>query len=493
MSTNKKEKGGGAEPNVLPYTIFTGDNLPILRGIDSFCIDLIYLDPPFNSNHNYAAPIGSEAAGAKFKDTWTLNEIDRAWMEEIGKRHRGVKMVIEASEEASGKSMMSYLIYMAIRLIEMHRILKDTGSIYLHCDPTASHYLKLILDAVFGQAWFRNEISWRRYGSHNDGKRYGRVSDRLLYYGKSKSVTWNPQYKELDAEYVESTYCYEDEKGKYMSGPMTGPSSGYEYEWNGVTKQWRYPLNTMRELDKAGKILYPKKVNGVPRVKRYLSDSKGVPLADVWDDVRALTGNNKERTGYPTQKPLALLERIIQVSSNPGDLVLDPFCGCATTLVAAQERREEHHRAWIGIDISLKAVDLIKTRFSKELGIFNPNIIERTDLPARTGAKPSRGIKNILYSLQSGNCNLCAIHMSDKKHFHLDHITPKQAGGPNVDENLQLLCGNCNSSKGVKSMTTITAEYREKGRQTNQNPRYIADLTKAERKDYSLPQKPVFY
>ena len=274
-----------AEPNWKNRTIWTGDNLPIMRGMNSQSIDLIYLDPPFNSSANYAAPIGSAAAGAAFKDTWTLDDVDIAWLDLIEAKHPQLNRVIHA---AMTKSDKSYLIYMAVRLLEMKRLLKLTGSIYLHCDPTMSHYLKLMMDAVFGRLNFQNEVVWsyRRWPSKQP--RYQRMHDVLLFYTKSIEHTFNFEYE--------------------------GVSESYQKRFKGKTQ-----------------VLDPK-----TKTRKLVVDAptKGLPRRDVWE-LSIIAGSSKERVGYPTQKPLSLLDRIIKASSNEGDVVFDPFCGCATSLVAA--------------------------------------------------------------------------------------------------------------------------------------------------------------
>ena len=232
-----------AEPNFTDKTIWTGDNLDILRGMNSECVDLIYLDPPFNSNQNYAAPVGSKAAGAAFKDTWTLSDLDVAWMGLIADEQPAMYQVLQAAGLAHGRGMQSYLCMMAVRLMEMRRVLRLTGSIYLHCDPTASHYLKLLMDAVFRQGNFRNEITWKRYGAHNDvgqgSKHFGRVHDTILAYGKSGPVTWNQGFVPLDEGYIKSTYRHVDEVTgrRFTTTPLTGPGGSAKgnpvFEWNG--------------------------------------------------------------------------------------------------------------------------------------------------------------------------------------------------------------------------------------------------------------------
>jgi len=261
---------------------------------------------------------------------------------------------------------MAYLVMMAARLIELHRILKPTGSLYLHCDPTASHYLKMILDMIFGVANFKNEIVWRRYGVHNDvgqgSKHFGRIHDVIFFYVKSNSHVWKQLFVPLDPEYVSGTYKHvEPETGRvFCTTPLTGPGGAEKgnpvFEWNGHTRAWRYNKETMERLDKERKLYYSK--TGYVRQKLYLDESKGTPVQDEWDDIPSLSGSHKERLGYPTQKPIALLERIIQASSNPGDVILDPFCGCGTAVHAAQKLG----RIWVGIDITPLATTLIKSR-----------------------------------------------------------------------------------------------------------------------------------
>ncbi len=444
-------------------TIFTGDNLEILRGFPDDYIDLIYLDPPFNSKHNYAAPIGSKAAGAAFKDTWTLDDIDMAWWGEIAETNRSLYEVLDMTRHVGGKSAMSYLIYMAVRILELHRILKDTGSIYLHCDPTMSHYLKMVLDAVFGVSSFRNDITWKRFSSHNDGKRYGKISDQVLFYTKTQNYTWNLVYTPYSKEYIAKNYGNKDERGLYTHASLTAESlagGGYEYEYKGHYRIWKRPLESMLELERANLIHMPNKKNGMPRYKIYLDDAKGVPLQNIWADIPNVQG--QERLHYPTQKPLQLLERIIQSSSNKGDIVLDPFCGCATTCSAA----ERLNRKWIGIDISPKAVDLLNARLVSEAGLDKYTkgagiLIHRTDIPIRKGNR-SKNIKHQLFGIQEGRCNLCK-HEIEFRHMEVDHVIPRAKGGPDDDANLQLLCGHCNRVKGKDTMEEARVRLKELG------------------------------
>ena len=271
------------EPNFKNRTLWTGDNLHVMRGLNSETVDLIYLDPPFNSNKNYSAPIGSEAAGAAFKDTWTLSDVDLAWHGEIAEANPALYRVIDAARESHGKGMQSYLTMMAVRLLEMKRLLKSTGSIYLHCDPTASHYLKMVMDSVFGAGRFRSAISWKRTSGHSDAARYGSVHDDLLLYVNGEKATWNSQFQAYDDGYVKSHYRFEDSKGRrYRTGDLTAgglAGGGYEYEWNGVTRIWRCPPERMAELERMGRIRYTSK--GTAEYIRYLDEMPGVSLQDA--------------------------------------------------------------------------------------------------------------------------------------------------------------------------------------------------------------------
>ena len=428
-----------------------------MRGMEDESVDLIYLDPPFNSKHNYAAPIGSKAAGAEFKDIWTLSDIDVSWWGEIADQNEPLYSIIGTAGKIGGKSTMSYLIYMSIRILEMHRILKSTGSFYLHCDTTMSHYLKLVLDSIFGHGSFRNDITWRRTpNTHNDGKRYGKVSDQILFYTKTKNYNWYTVYTPYSEKDIKKYFKNEDGHGKYNSIMLTAESlagGGYEYEYKGHVRIWKRPLKSMRELEKEERIHMPKSKNGIPRYKMYLDEAKGIPLQNIWTDIQNVQG--EERLGYPTQKPLALLERIIESSSSVGEVVFDPFCGCATACLAA----EKLGRQWIGCDVSERAYSLIEQRLKKDAGIAKfitgaGEVIHRTDIPRKKGNR-TKDIKHTLYGIQHGYCNGCKYHYQFKD-LEVDHIIPKIQGGQNDDRNLQLLCGNCNRRKGGKlNMTEL--------------------------------------
>ena len=457
-----------AEPNFADKTIWTGDNLDILRGMNSECVDLIYLDPPFNSNQNYAAPVGSAAAGAAFKDTWTLSDLDVAWMGLIADEQPATAHVLKTAGLTHGKGMQSYLTMMAVRLMEMHRVLKPTGSIYLHCDPTASHYLKLLMDALFGASNFMAEITWKRTSAHSDSRTFGNVADIVLFYGNQINI--NDVRVPYDPAYIARYYRYDDGDGRgpYTLDNMTSPNPrpNMTYEWRGhppPVKGWRYSLETMAKLHDEGRIWYPDNPNQRPRLKRYLNEMPGNVVDNIWTDIPPINSQAKERIGYPTQKPLALLERIIKASSNEGDIVLDPFCGCATACIAA----DKLGRKWVGIDISPKAVELVNMRLQQTMGsLFHHGYVTaRTDIPRRTDIEapiPYRQNKHILFGQQEGLCNGCKGDFPFKL-FEVDHRVPRSRGGTDHLDNLQLLCSSCNRIKGDRPQEYLVARLAEIG------------------------------
>lgn len=393
---------------ITENTLFYGDNLTILRDyIPSESVDLIYLDPPFNSKRTYNVLFKyesgeeSEAQIAAFDDTWHWNAAAEAtYYELVTQAPDRVSKMIAALREFIGPSqMLAYLVMMAARLVELHRVLKPTGSLYLHCDPTASHYLKIILDTIFDVQNFRNEFIWKRSTAHNDAKQgakqAGRIHDVVFFYTKSNDWVWNTVYTSYDEQYVKQNYRHIDPKTKQrfradnLTAAKPGGDTSYEWrvkkrvedtqweadlseeykqpkrdwEYKGVPpyngRFWAYSKTKMVEFATQDLIYYSK--SGMPNYKRYLDTMPGVSLQDIWDDIPPISSQAAERLGYPTQKPLALLERIIEASSNPGDVVLDPFCGCGTSVAAAQKLG----RKWIGIDITHLSIALMKYRLQE--------------------------------------------------------------------------------------------------------------------------------
>jgi DNA modification methylase len=365
----------------MENVLYFGDNLEIMRRyVPDDSVDLVYADPPFKSNQNYNVLFqekdGSRAASQilAFEDTWTWDQEDEAVFADLVTAGGKVADALQSFRQLIGPcDMLSYLVMMAPRLMECRRVLKASGSMYLHCDPAASHYLKLLMDAVFGPANFRTEIVWKRSSAHSDAKQgraqHGRIHDVILFYTKTDEWFWNQVFTPYDQDYVDSFYKY-TEPGtgrRYRLGDLTGPGGAAKgnpsYEVMGVTRFWRYSKEKMAELIQQGRVVQTKP-GAVPAYKRYLDEMQGVPLQDWWGDIGPIAAQAAERLGYPTQKPVALLERIIRSSCPEGGAVLDPFCGCGTTITAAQSLG----RAWIGIDITHLAITLMKERLKDTFG-----------------------------------------------------------------------------------------------------------------------------
>ncbi len=371
-------------PTVEKSVLYYGDNLPILRNRDYFpneSVDLVYLDPPFNSNQDYnvlfAEQDGSRSAAQiqAFTDTWRWDASARRQFDETVEAGGKAAEALAAFRSLVGESdMLAYLSMMAPRLVELRRVLKNTGSIYLHCDPTASHYLKLLLDSILGPENFLGEVIWRRTAAHVTSRRWPRLHDSILVFAKdSASVTFNSLRVDADPGWVDREYRHEDERGRYMvdnltgAGTTNGPSGlpwrGVDPRKIGAGRHWRYSPETLDTLDAEGRIYWPKK-GEYPKLKQYLSESKGAAVGDLWTDIQVIGRTAAERLGYPTQKPEELLERIILAGSSVGDTVLDPFCGCGTTIAAAQRLG----RRWIGIDVTHLAITLIRSRLADAYG-----------------------------------------------------------------------------------------------------------------------------
>ncbi|MDH5764182.1 MAG: DNA methyltransferase [Nitrospinota bacterium] len=362
--------------------LYFGDNLKVLReSIQDESIDLIYLDPPFNSKANYnilfKSPKGhdSDAQISAFDDTWHWGEqAEREYKEILHQGNTNVAEMMESLRRFLGENdMMAYLTMMANRLLELHRVLKPTGSIYLHCDPTASHYLKIVLDGVFGVRNFKNEITWKRKTGRGEtnlkSNRFGITTDIILFYSKTDKNLFNSQFNSNAAgyqEYIDKFFRHIDEKGRRfridnLASPSPRPNLIYEYKgYPPPEKGWAISKDKMEQWDNEGRLYFPKNKSGRIQRKRYLDELKGKPVQNLWDDIEMISSHSAERLGYPTQKPVSLLERIIQASSNEDDTVLDPFCGCGTTVHAAQKL----NRQWVGIDITHLAISLIEKRLN---------------------------------------------------------------------------------------------------------------------------------
>ena len=380
------------QTNVLYY----GDNLDILRRyIADESADLVYLDPPFNSNRDYNVIFRDESGNntdaqlLAFEDTWHWGpdaERQYAYLTNTA-RNQGrvlstVSTIVAALRSGIGENqMMAYLVEMAVRLVQLHRVLKPTGSLYLHCDPTASHYLKVLLDQIFDPRNFRNEIVWKRAqtvkGNFGQGSRfYGPQTDTILFYTKTDTYTFHQPFTAYSAGYVDGAYRHvEPGTGRRyrlvsMIGPGGAAKGNPKYEVMGIEKYWRYSKEHMLELIAQGLVVQTTP-GTVPSRKYYLDEGKGVPVQSLWDDLNSLQAASTERLGYPTQKPVALLERIIEASSNPGDVVLDPFCGCGTALVAAQKLE----RQWIGIDITYLSIAVMRARLKDSFGLADVEVI----------------------------------------------------------------------------------------------------------------------
>ena len=489
------------EPNFENRTLYHGDNLDFLRGMNSGTVNLIATDPPFNKDKDFHATPDSLAAGARFQDRWSWQrDIHDDWLIAIQRDEPEVWHVITAAKEVYGDDMAAFLCWLGVRLLEMHRVLTDDGSLYLHIDHTAHAWVKCLMDAIFGKSNFRNEVVWRRTTSHTDAKGLGSVHDSILFYRKSTELTWNPVYQPLDPEYVENYYRYKDSDGRrFMSSDLSGAGSGPDRNFGerGVIappkgRHWMYDDAGIERLLADNKIFWTR--NGVPRFKVYLDEHLGMPATDVWDDIQPLRSWHKERAGYPTQKPLALYERIIKASSNEGDFVLDPFCGCATTPIAA----ERLGRQWLGMDIWNGAHQIVLDRLESEGlavkvdGVRQSNgqrlltfgdIHYETTPPTRTDdgepATPTfrtptgRAVRYPRPRTQHATlladlgpfCQGCGRNYGgDTRVLEVDHVSPKSDGGTDAYENLTLLCPPCNKEKRDRiTLSGLQDENRKNG------------------------------
>ena len=516
-----------AEQNFPDNTIYELDNLDVLRGMNSETVNLIATDPPFNTKRNRASTAGFYVDNWKWGDTgklpdqWAWNEVHPVWLEEIRDENRALYGVIEAAGHCHGQDIAAFLCFLSVRLLEMHRVLKPTGSIYLHCDHTANAYIRMAMDAIFGARNFRNEIVWKRATAHSDAGRYGNISDAIMFYGKTRETTWNGEKiaTPKTQEQLDAAYPSRDSVGKFQSSNLTGPLHGAQ-RGTPSTQPWRrYDVHTLGRcwsvprtgkyaqyieerfipeysqiegiqarldaLDQAGLIIHPKR-GAWPGLKRYADADQGNQPQNIILEPTGFTNFNKgpEYTGSPDQKPLALYEKFVLASSNPGDLVLDPFAGCATTLMAAQK----NGRRWVGIDrrqdarfhvvcrmegIKAKDVEDIRklphltnwldARLAQHDAHFRTIPPARTDegdtavpylapfcLPRERPALNHKQMKDFLletFGLRCWGCNFLA---PDERHLQLDHADPKRDGGSNDLDNRTLLCQPCNIAKSSR-------------------------------------------
>ena len=458
--------------------------------MNSNIVDLIYLDPPFNSNAVYGAPIGGEKTEEIFKDIWTLRDVDLAWWKSIRKRNKALYTYLDAVDKLHSKSMKSYLIYMAVRLIEMQRVLKSSGSIYLHCDQHASHYLKPLMDAIFGRTKFRNEIVWQRtMGKGLNPTRFLRNTDHIFFYSNGEKPVWNQPYMDFSEDY--GIGWEEDRYGKWESADLSGGKAGSDEAYMPFKaasppagRAWapprreKFPSSVpfpndyenmgvqqkLAILDKLSMIHWSKKTKrggGRPYYKKYRSTLKGIYRSNLITDIPPVKGEESE--DYPTQKPLALLDMLIRAASNGKDMVFDPFCGCATTCVAA----EFAGRKWVGVDISDEAARLVEKRLSGKTDFWKfknfTTIPARDDIgeiPNLNNPREKEKLRDEIWNDQDGHCFLC-FNQHPKMNirmFDIDHIIPRALNGTDHRDNLQLLCRPCNLDKGVKTYEEALAD-----------------------------------
>ena len=502
-----------SEVNFKNRTLYHGDNLEFLRGLNSGTVHLIATDPPFNKGRDFHATPDSLSRGASFQDRWSWrDDVHDEWLDSIQEDYDEVWRVIDASRRSYGNDLAAFLCFMAVRLIEMHRVLRDDGSIYLHCDPTASHYLKVLMDAIFGSANYRSEITYQRAtstqkGSQYASRRWGNNADILLYYSASRKTVLDPR-RALTPEEIDKKFNKTDENGEryyddsahIWSSPNMGARPNLCYEWHGFTNPhpsgWRLSKQRLEEEYQKGNIVI--REGGKLERRKYLKDYRGATYGNVWTDIPPALG--KERIGYPTQKPLALYERIIKASSNPGDIVLDPFSGCATTPIAA----ERLGRQWVGMDLWDKAHKVVLQRLESE-GLAVPegdgsNLItfgdvyycteapKRTDngnsiqmLDTPTGRRELRYPKprtqhGRLLADVGARCQGCGNDYSfDPRVLEVDHKMPRADGGTDAYENLTLLCPPCNKLKRDRlTLTGLQAENRRLGYMNTEGEKFIA-------------------
>jgi len=511
--------------NFPDNTIYELDNLDVLRGMNSETVDLIATDPPFNTKRNRAGSAGFYVDNWKWGDTgilpdqWKWNEVHPKWLEAVKDDNPAVHQAIESARMCHDDGLAAYLCFMSVRLLEMHRILKPAGSLFLHCDPTASHYLKIVMDAIFRRKNFRNEIVWKRNTANNSvRKKYGAIADYLLFYTKGDRYTWNQQYGER-SESAQNEYRHTDNDGRlYRTHDLTAPGRdpARMFRWQGTIpyRNWAHSRETLEAMLSRGVIWL--RDDGTVSASRghkiYLDESAGAKLQSIWTDIEK-TGTSKGRTGSPDEKPCPLYERIIAGSSNENDLVLDPFCGCATTLIAARNLK----RRWVGIDRRKDARWHVVTRLAgmdkkererlenfaidpgwlgKQMAQYEAHYQKTPPVRTDEGATASSPLEHVFpvteeHTLRHKDmlkiladkfgvkCWGCGFAPPDDRYLHLDHITPKSEGGSNDLDNRALLCGPCNNKKSNKlTLTGLWKANKKDGHMREPNP---IDLAAAQR------------
>ena len=435
----------------LNRTLFIEDNIKVLSAINKQTVDLIYIDPPYNSGQKFKDPLNDRSTF--FKDIWTMNDVNREWFSYLSKEHKKVYEIINSVGIVNGQNHKAYTIIMAVRLIEMHRILKETGSIYIQCDNSMVHALKLLMDAIFGKKNFINGIVWQRQvakkGSQYEKRSYGESLDHLLFYSKNKSMYYfKIPTKDRTEKELKEKYKRKDEHGFFRTDHITGTRSlgirkNLKYPYKGYIPEygWLMKKEKLIELDRQNRLYWSK--TGYPYRKYYKEHDTGIEATNLWEYMKL---TEFEKQDYKTQKPISLLKRVISASTKKGQIVLDAFAGCTTACVAS----EILERKWIGIDIGKRAESMLKSRLKKEVKGFDISKIKILyQSPVKLKKRSKKDLKDDLFGKQHG---LCASCNEDTRYnlMELDHIVPKSKGGSDKDNNFQLLCGYCNKKKGNK-------------------------------------------
>ena len=439
----------------LNRTLFIEDNIKVLTTIDDKTVDLIYIDPPYNSRQQFKDPLNEKSTF--FKDMFTMDDVKKEWFSYLAKRHNKVFEIINSVGIVNGKNHKAYSIIIAVRLIEMHRILKDTGSIYIQCDNSGGHTIKLLMDAIFGKNNFINGIVWNRQvakkGCQYEKRSYGESVDYILFYSKKKNAHYFkiPIVRKRTEKELKEKYKRVDQYGFFRTDHIAqnkahGMRKNLKYSYKGYIPKygWMMVEEKLKDLDKRHRLYWSK--TGKPYRKYYKRDDKGIEVSNLWEYMAKTEIETQE---YKTQKPIALLKRIIMASSKKGQVVLDAFAGCTTACVAA----EKLDRKWIGIDIGKRAEQMLKDRLKKEIPGFNINKVNiqyKSDIPTQLDKRSKKDVKENLFGKQKGLCALCN-KGTRYDLMELDHIFPKSKGGSDKENNLQLLCSHCNKKKEINT------------------------------------------